>query len=899
MKAIELEKAYNPKNFERRIYETWEKTGAFKEKGEGERYYSMVIPPPNVTGVLHAGHALNNVLQDIEVRYHRMKGERTIWITGCDHAGIATQNVVERALKKEGLFREEIGREAFLERTWNLKEKHHEIITKQQRALGNSTDWQRERFTMDEGLSRGVREVFVSLYEKGLIYRGKYLVNWCPRCSTALSDDEVEHEEEAAFMYHIRYEFADSTMFNGKNYIEVATTRPETLFGDVAVAVHPEDERYKSIVGKTLRLPLTNKTIPIIADSYVEREFGTGMVKITPAHDPNDYQVGTRHNLPFVNVLNEDGTMNENCPEKYRALHVSKARLIVIEDLKEASLFEREEAIKHSVGHCYRCNATVEPFLSDEWFVRMEPLAKKALEAWKDGEVIFYPKKWENTYEHWLSNIRDWCISRQLWWGHRIPVWNCKKCGKMMVLREDPSVCTECASSEIVQEEDVLDTWFSSWLWPFTTLGWPNVESEDYKKFFPTTALVTAYDIIFFWVARMIMASLEFTGKVPFRDIYIHGLVRDRQGRKMSKTLGNGIDPLEIIDVYGADALKFTLAFMCAQGQDVLIDKNSFKLGSRFSNKVWNASRYILQNLEGRKIKAVEDCSLNADDLWIYHELNAAALSISEAIESYRFNDASSAAMEYFWNEFCDWYVEATKLSFKSDDNDEKDRAISVLLNLLEENLRLLHPFLPFVTEEIYSKLPLKEIMQSRLKENKILENSEYSGMLIGASYPLFKKERQNDEAFSEFSSLKELVTRVRTLKAECAFDASAKVDLAILSDNEEIKRRLESKVRHIMLLSGAKNVEFVEKKPKSAIADVGEGFEVFILINENTDVQKLILRFSRLIEASKASVNKIEKKLNGDFSKHAGKEAVLQEKEHLENERRKIEKYESYLKEM
>lgn len=900
MKAIELEKAYNPKSFEERIYKSWEDSGAFKEgTEENNNYFSMVIPPPNVTGVLHAGHALNNVLQDIEVRYHRMKGEKTLWITGCDHAGIATQNVVERALKKEGLHREDIGREAFLRRTWELKEKHHEIIVKQQKALGNSTDWQRERFTMDTGLSRAVREVFVSLYERGLIYRGKYLVNWCPRCSTALSDDEVEHTEVAAFMYHIHYRFSDGTVFNGKDYIEVATTRPETLFGDVAVAVHPDDDRYKSIVGKFLHLPLTDKTIPIIADPYVDRDFGTGMVKITPAHDPNDYKVGERHHLPFVNVLNENGTMNENCPEKYRSLPAAKAREVVMADIKEAGLFEREEAIKHSVGHCYRCATVVEPFLSEQWFVKMQPLAEKALAAWKNGEIKFYPKKWENTYEHWLLNIRDWCISRQLWWGHRIPVWYCNKCGKMMVLREEPSACSSCDSKDLRQEEDVLDTWFSSWLWPFTTLGWPDEESADYKNFFPTTTLVTAYDIIFFWVARMIMASLEFTSRAPFRDIYIHGLVRDRQGRKMSKSLGNGIDPLEIIDSYGADALKFTLSFMCAQGQDVLIDKNSFKLGSRFSNKVWNASRYILQNLEGRNIRAVSDSELTADDLWIYDRLNEAASAISQALESYRFNDASSRAMEYFWNEFCDWYVEATKLSFKGKDEEEKDRAISVLLNLLEENLRLLHPFLPFVTEEIYSKLPLKEIMKTRISGNEIIESGKYEGLLIRARYPNFKKKRQNEAARSDFEEMKELVTKVRILRAECAFEPSAKLHLVVLSENEEMKLKLEAKTAHIRLLSGAGKVEFLSEKPEKAIGEVGSGFELFILLNENVDIERLKSRFMRLIDEGKASVNRIEKKLNGSFASHAAKEAVEEEKAHLESERRKIEKYESYLKEM
>ena len=653
MKAIELEKAYNPKDFEDRIYDKWDKEKYFKPASDAdspihENYvcsckecggktgmYSVVIPPPNVTGVLHMGHGLNNTLQDIVVRYHRMKGDNTLWLTGTDHAGIATQNVVERQLKKEGKSRNDLGREAFIERTWQVKEAHHDIIVKQQRKLGNSTDWERERFTYDEGLSKAVREVFVTLYERGLMYKGQRLVNWCPRCGTALADDEVDHEDTQGAMYHLYYEYAD-----GSGKIEVATTRPETFFGDTAVAVNPNDERYKSIVGKMLKLPLTGKEIPIIADDYVDMEFGTGMVKITPAHDPNDWEVGKRHNLEVINLLTPDGKMNENVPEKYQGLKPEEARKLVIEDLTEAGLFKKEEKMVHSVGKCYRCKTVVEPYLSSQWFVKMKPMADKALAAWKNGDIQFFPKKWENTYSHWLENIRDWCVSRQIWWGHRIPAWYCDDCGETMVSRTDICECTKCKSKNVHQDPDVLDTWFSSWLWPFSTLGWPE-KTPDMETFFPTSALVTAYDIIFFWVSRMIMASLEFTGKVPFHDIYIHGLVRDKQGRKMSKSLGNGIDPLEIIDLYGSDALKYTLSFMCAQGQDILIDKDSFKLGSRFCNKVWNASRYILGNLEGRNLIPVTDADLTELDKWIYSRLNAAVKANREALESYRYNDAA------------------------------------------------------------------------------------------------------------------------------------------------------------------------------------------------------------------------------------------------------------------
>lgn len=877
MKAIELEKAYDPKAFEDSIYKQWVEDGNFKPSTGKGKPFVIVMPPPNVTGILHMGHALNNSLQDTLIRYYRMTGRPTLWIPGTDHAGIATQNVMERRLQKEGLRRQDLGREKFLERTWALKEEHHDVIVGQLKKIGCSCDWDHERFTMDEGLSKAVRETFVTLYERGLVYKGLYLVNYCPHCGTALADDEVEHQEDVGHLYDINYPFAD-----GSGHITVATTRPETMFGDVAVAVNPDDERYKSLVGKMLKLPLTDREIPIIADSFVGIEFGTGMVKITPAHDPNDWECGKRHNLEAINILNPDGTLNDVCPEEFRGLPAEVARDKVAQKLNELGYLVRVQEHKHEVGHCYRCNTTVEPYLSQQWFVRMRSLADKALDAWKRGEIHFYPKRWENTYSSWLENIRDWCISRQLWWGHRIPVWYCDDCGHMMVEREDPTCCSKCGSKHIHQDTDVLDTWFSSWLWPFSSLGWPE-ETPDFKRFFPTSTLVTAYDIIFFWVSRMIMASLEFTGKVPFNDIYITGLVRDKKGRKMSKSLGNGIDPLDVIDLYGADAMKFTICYLAAQGQDVLVDMDSFKLGSRFANKIWNATRYLLMNLEGRNLVAIDQSKFTEVDKWIYHSLNENVRKVRNAIEGYKFNDAAQSIYDFFWNDFCDWYVEASKLSLYSGDDAEKDRIVSILMDILAESMRLMHPMLSFITEEIYSKLP----------------NTE--GKVITASFPEYRNDRIHAEEAHLMQCMQDVVRGIRNSRAELGIPADKKLRIVIRPDENGCLASFMA--GHVDLLKNFTNAGSVEIDAEKAISVegafpvAGQGFETYVFVRDAIDVDKEIAKLEEEISKAKALLEGSEKKLSNEkFVSFAKPEAIEKERAKKREFEEKIEKTQKHI---
>jgi len=878
MKAVELDKTYNPKDFEDRLYKFWEEKGYFKPAGDEEKDpFTIVIPPPNVTGVLHMGHGLNNSLQDILIRYNRMLGKPTLWVPGTDHAGIATQNVVERKLKEKGLGRHDLGREKFLEETWKVKDNHHSIITSQLKKIGASCDWSRERFTLDDGLSAAVKKVFVELYNKDLIYRGEYLVNWCPSCGTALADDEVDHEEKSGKLFHYSYPLSD-----GSGTIEIATTRPETMFGDTAIAVHPDDDRYKHLHGKTVDLPLTDRKIPIIVDSYCKMEFGTGAVKITPAHDPNDWDIGNRHDLERINILNPDATLNNNVPEEFRGLDVKTARKATVTALKEAGVYKDDEDQPHQVGHCYRCKTVVEPYMSEQWFVKMAPLAEKALKAWEDGEIRFYPKKWENTYKHWLTGIRDWCISRQLWWGHRIPVWYCEDCGEMIVSEFDVTSCTKCNSTNLRQESDVLDTWFSSWLWPFSTLGWPE-SSEDLEKFFPTSALVTAYDIIFFWVARMIMAGLEFTGKVPFRDIYIHQLIRAKAGRKMSKSLGNGIDPLDVVDLYGSDAMKFTLAYLSAQGQDILMDMETIKIGSKFCNKVWNASRYILMNLEGRTMLDKEKVEKKAIDKWILHRLNETVKTVGAAMEAYRFDDMGHAVYEYFWNDFCDWYVEASKLYLYDNDENEKDRAVTMLIAVLEESLKLLHPFIPFVTEEIYQKLP------------------GAGDAIIVEPYPRVSAERENPEMESSFEILKEIVQSVRTVRSEFTIAPAKKIRVKVKVDSDQ-KAFMDAEKDVIAMLVKSDDFEILSgvETPEGAVAAVGKGYEAFVFIRDAIDVEKEIGKIKKNIE--KAEKNRIgtEKKLsNENFVSRAPDEVIAKEKEKLEEFTTAIEKMKAHLSEL
>lgn len=860
-----LEGSYTPSNIENKLYSFWKENKFFSsKKDENKESYSIVIPPPNVTGVLHMGHGLNNTLQDILIRFHRMLGKCALWIPGTDHAGIATQNVVERRLRAEGKTKYDLGREEFVKLTYKVTDEHHSIIVKQLEKIGCSCDWDRERFTLDEGLSNAVKEVFVDLYNNDLIYRGKYLINYCMHCGTALANDEVEHEEVNGALYHIKYKIDGI-----EEYIEVATSRPETILADIAIAVNPDDERYKHLDEDTyLILPIVGRKLKLIRDNYVDKDFGTGALKITPAHDHNDFAISQKHNLEIINILNTDGTFNENTPEKYRGKKVKEVREIILKDLEEIGAYIGKDNIKHQVGHCYRCHNVVEPYYSDQWFVRMKPLALEAYRVVNSGEIKITPDRWVNTYNHWMTDIKDWCISRQLWWGHRIPVWYCRDCLEMTVSKEDVSKCSKCGSSNIYQDEDVLDTWFSSWLWPFSTLGWPN-NNEDLDYFYPTSTLVTGYDILFFWVARMIMAGTYFTKKIPFKDVYLNGLIRDKQGRKMSKSLGNGIDPIEVIDEYGADAFRFTLSFITSfGGQDIWLDRELFKMGGKFANKIYNSAKFIFGNIEeGESIKDINSFNLENKDKWILSRLQKAIINTTEKLKEYRFDEASQTIYKFYWNEFCDWYIEISKFDLR--DSNKREKTLSILLYILEESMAMIHPFMPFLTEEIYLNLPKYNIK---------------SKALMIRDYPKCNDSYIFEEIEKEFNLIQEIVSAIRNSRASFNLAPNKKLDVIIRYTSNYLKEVAESYSSIISSLSLTESLNIISssdsERNKGSFVKVFEGGEINVNLVGIIDLEAEKKRLQKELEKYKKDLEAVNRKLsNESFMNKAKQEAIDTEK--------------------
>ncbi|MFA5146018.1 MAG: valine--tRNA ligase [Candidatus Omnitrophota bacterium] len=862
----ELPKAYNPHDVEDGIYRLWEEKGYFHAGPDPrKRPYSIVIPPPNITGILHMGHALNDTIQDILIRFKRMQGFEAEWMPGTDHAGIATQNVVEKKLAQAGVKRGDLGREKFVEEVWRWREEYGSTIVRQLKKLGCSCDWQRIRFTMDEGLSDAVLEVFTRLYDKGLIYKGNYIINWCPRCQTALSDEESQHKDVEGMLYYIKYPVksafsrqpsaiskkrkAESCELKAESYVIVATTRPETMLGDVAIAVNPKDKRYKDLKGKTLILPLINRELKVIFDPIVDLKFGTGALKVTPAHDPVDFELGRKHALPEINVMNDNATINSEGGE-YEGMDRFEAREAILEDLKERGLFVRSEPHRHAVGHCYRCHTMIEPRLSPQWFVKMKPLAKPAIDAVKKGKVRFYPERWTKVYLDWMENIRDWCISRQIWWGHRIPVYYCKKCIKstvdspqstektktvdrgpwtvdrsgIIVSKTRPAKCPECGSTEIEQDPDVLDTWFSSWLWPFSTFGWPE-RTEDLKYFYPTHTLVTAQEIIFFWVARMIMAGLEFMGDVPFRHVYIHGTVRDITGTKMSKSLGNIIDPLDMIKKYGTDALRFSIISITAQGQDVFLSESKFELGRNFANKLWNASRFILMNLKEEEI-GVDMCvffkamKLSLPQRWILSRFYSTLSAVGESIDGYKFNEAANSIYEFLWHEFCDWYIEIAKSSLG-------EKATQVILyKVLEKSLRMLHPVMPFVTEEIWQKLPR--------------DKDSVSASIMTSPWPHVQEEMISKDAETDMGTIIQLITAIRNMRAVWNIEPQRQIRSLVNVADKKDGQLLSENVEIIKRLAKISDIEIGRiSKPANSAVTVVPGYEVYMPLEGLIDFKK------------------------------------------------------------
>ena len=870
----ELEKQYDPKSVEDRIYQMWLDGHYFHAKREeGKKTYTIVIPPPNITGQLHMGHALDNTLQDILIRFKRMQGFDTLWIPGTDHASIATEAKIVEAMRKEGVTKADIGRDGFLERAWKWKEQYGGRIIEQLKKMGSSCDWDRERFTLDEGCSKAVKEVFVKLYDKGLIYRGERIINWCPHCHTSISDAEVEYEEQAGFFWHLRYPFAD-----GSGYLELATTRPETLLGDTAVAVNPEDERYKALIGKKLILPIVHREIPVIADSYVETDFGTGVVKITPAHDPNDFEVGLRHNLEVINVLTDDAKITDDYPA-YAGLDRYEARKKIVEDLEKEGALVKVEPYTHNVGTCYRCGTTVEPKVSKQWFVKMEPLAKPAIDAVKKGDTKFVPQRFEKVYFHWLENIRDWCISRQLWWGHRIPAWYCDDCGEITVSKEDAKKCAHCGSTHIHQDPDTLDTWFSSALWPFSTLGWPEM-TEDFKHYYPTNTLVTGYDIIPFWVMRMMFSGLEQTGEVPFDTVLIHGLVRDSQGRKMSKSLGNGVDPLEVIDKYGADALRFSLATGNSPGNDMRYIPERVEASRNFANKIWNAARFILMNLEKGEVKDLNCLKLAVEDKWILTKFNALVCEVTENLEKFELGLAVSKLYDFIWDIFCDWYIEICKSRLFADNKEEKDTACSVLTYVFNGTLALLHPFMPFITEEIWQSMP------------------HLGEALMISPWPVFDKNLDFPEEKEDFEKIMGVIKAIRNRRAEMNVPPSKKVTVNI---ETELLSIFSAGIPYICRLAYASEVNIAkEVSHDKSISIVCEKANVYMPMKELVDVEKELERLSK--DRKKALVDKefFEKKLNNaGFKAKAPEKVVEAQREGFKKAEEKIAKIDEAINEM
>lgn len=845
-----LNTTYNPAEIEERRQKMWQEAGIYQAPVGGDnKTFSIVMPPPNVTGALHMGHALDNTIQDVLTRWKRMEGYDTLWLPGTDHAGIATQIKVEEELRKENLTRHDLGREAFLERVWQWKEQYRDRIVGQLSKLGISCDWSRERFTLDEGCSHAVREVFVRLYEKGLIYRGEYIVNWCPRCETALSDIEVEHQEAEASLWHIKYPLTD-----GSGFVVVATTRPETMLGDTAVAVHPEDSRYAVMIGKTVMLPVMNREIPIIADEHVDPEFGTGAVKVTPAHDPNDFEIGLRHNLPQVKVIDLKGYMTANAGP-FAGMERYQCRKELVAELEKTGALVEKKAHIHSAGHCERCDTVIEPLVSRQWFVKMKPLAEPAIEAVRRGDTEFVPPRFTKTYYRWLENIRDWCISRQIWWGHRIPAWYCE-CGETIVSMEDPSHCPACKGEKLTRDNDVLDTWFSSALWPFSTMGWPDSDAEDLRKYFPTRVLVTGYDIIFFWVARMIFTSLEFTNQAPFKHVYIHGLIRDEQGRKMSKSLGNGIDPLEIIEKYGADTLRFTLLTGAAPGNDIRFQQERVEASRNFANKIWNAARFVLMNLEGTELPD----KVEAQDLasrWILERLDKIIGEVTESLNQFELGEAARVIYEFLWNQFCDWYIEAAKPALYGSDESKKAAALAVLRDVLGKAMQLLHPIMPYITEEIWQQLYPEK------------------GSIALSPWPA----KAGHTGGEKFERVMELVRAVRNIKSEMNLQPGKKINALIYTelDLAEITP-LTCNLGNLESLTVA-----LGDKPREAVGRVLEFGEVLVPLAGLIDIGQEIARLQKELTVLQGEVARIEKKLsNPGFTGKAPAEVIAGEQEKL-----------------